>query len=453
MSSKSLFHVIKDPVHGTMQFTDCEDRWIKPFINSPLFQRLRNIKQMGMTNLIFPGAVHTRFNHSLGCCYVANQISTKIALDDQSRQLVVLACLMHDIGHGPFSHAFEGIFTRNPIKHEDWTPNFLATYHNDEFITQYNQLNPDFPLSKEALLRVEAMIMHTEKENKLLADIVSSQLDADRLDYLLRDAHFCGVSYGEYDLRWLLHVVTRVNANGEERLGITHKGIGAVEQYLMARRLLMRNINHHQKKRAAETLLVQWLQQLAISVEDEAIFSSIKETDLGQFFINVSRYNAGTQDKKSFLTENFERYSNLFDYDVLALIRHLSKLDSDHDAVLLAKRIQARALPKTYRLTKAQMKKTKASIDIIKEKHKDSIRDWQLMLIEAPHQSYTSQDDPIWVDDGESLQPLSELSHLIGAMSDKLEYIDFLSIDHEALDTPAVKALLAEIEMTESVGV
>ena len=253
---QSSFHVIKDPVHGTMQFTDREDKWLKPFIDSQHFQRLRHIKQMGMTDLVFPGAVHTRFNHSIGCSYVANQISNKIGLDDHSRQCVVLACLLHDIGHGPFSHTFEGIFLREPIYHEDWTPYFLKSYHEKSFIDLYNAQNPDFPLTQGLLSRIEAMIMHKEVDNKLLADIVSSQLDADRLDYLLRDSHFCGVSYGEYDLRWLLHVVTRVKACGEERLGITHKGIGAVEQYLMARRLLMRNIVRHPKKRAAESLLI-----------------------------------------------------------------------------------------------------------------------------------------------------------------------------------------------------
>ena len=106
----NIFHVIKDPVHGTMQFTSTEDMWIKPFVDSQHFQRLRHIKQLGLGDFIFPGAVHTRFNHCLGCCYVGSQIAHKIGLADEERQLVMIACLLHDIGHGPFSHAFEGIF-------------------------------------------------------------------------------------------------------------------------------------------------------------------------------------------------------------------------------------------------------------------------------------------------------------------------------------------------------
>ena len=233
-----IFHVIKDPVHGTMQFTSIEDSWIKPFIDSPNFQRLRHIKQLGMGDFIFPGAVHSRFNHCLGCCYVAGQIAHKIGLADEERQLVMIACLLHDIGHGPFSHAFEGIFQHQLIRHEDWTPYFLADYRTKAFFSDYNKQNPRYHLTEEKFQHVAEMIMHQPISKRVLADIVSSQLDADRLDYLLRDSHFCGVQYGEFDFRWMLHCMTIVTYQGGERLGITHKGIGVVEHYLMARRFL-----------------------------------------------------------------------------------------------------------------------------------------------------------------------------------------------------------------------
>lgn len=446
---QQCFHIIKDPVHGAMQFTDQEDAWIKPFIDTPHFQRMRHIKQMGLTNLFFPGAVHTRFNHSLGCCYVANQIATKIHLTDDERQLVVLACLLHDIGHGPFSHAFEGIFTREPIKHEDWTPYFLGEYHDENFITAFNEQNPSFPISPAILSRIEAMIMHNEKDNKLLADIVSSQLDADRLDYLLRDSHFCGLSYGEYDFRWLLHILTRVNANGVERLGITHKGIGVVEQYLMARRLMMRNINNHPKKLAVEALLVRLLQALAVSIDSESLFDMLKSSDLGRFFINVSHYNSGVQTKDSFLSENYYLYQNLFDYDVLLLIRYLANLDSTHDAVLMAQRIQARTIPKTYRLSRSQMARAKQCIDTVKEKYHETVRDWQILLIETRHQSYNTQDDPIWVDDEGEVISLSHSSQVIDAVSDTPEYGGFIAVDMSIVGSPAEKLLLAAIATSE----
>lgn len=249
----NIFHVIKDPVHGTMQFTSMEDAWVKPFIDSPHFQRLRHIKQLGLGDLIFPGAVHTRFNHCLGCCYVASQIAHKIGLADEERQLVMIASLMHDIGHGPFSHAFEGVFKEKAVLHEDWTPYFLNDYGQTDFFKRYNHLNPRHQLNDEKFNVIAHMIMHKPAKKNVLADIVSSQLDADRLDYLLRDSHFCGVRYGEFDFRWLIHCMSIVECHEGERLGITHKGIGAVEHYLMARRLMARNIYHSQKKLAIET--------------------------------------------------------------------------------------------------------------------------------------------------------------------------------------------------------
>ena len=248
MNNETLFHVIKDPVHGTMQFTTLENNWIKPFIDSPHFQRLRHIKQLGMGDLIFPGAVHTRFNHCLGCCYIASQIAHKIGLAEEERQLVMIACLLHDIGHGPFSHAFEDVFHRKLIRHEAWTPFFLNDYRTPEFFAYYNRCNPRHHLSEEKFILIEEMIMHKSRVKRVLADIVSSQLDADRLDYLLRDSHFCGVAYGQFDFRWMLNSMMIVNAPQGERLGLTHKGIGVVEHYLMARRLMTRNIYHHQKK-------------------------------------------------------------------------------------------------------------------------------------------------------------------------------------------------------------
>ncbi len=160
----------------------------------------------------------------------------------------MIACLLHDVGHGPFSHAFEGIFHDKMIRHEDWTPYFLSDYGTKEFFTHYNRSNPRYHLNEDKFRYIAEMIMHKPVAKPVLADIVSSQLDADRFDYLLRDSHFCGVRYGEYDFRWMLHCMTIVEYNDRERLGVTHKGIGVVEHYLMARRLMTRNIYHSQKK-------------------------------------------------------------------------------------------------------------------------------------------------------------------------------------------------------------
>ena len=437
MNHETIFHVIKDPVHGTMQFTTIENQWIKPFIDSPPFQRLRHIKQLGMGDFIFPGAVHTRFNHCLGCCYIASQISEKIGLSEEESQLVMIACLLHDIGHGPFSHTFEDLFNDKLIRHEAWTPFFLAEYRTKAFFSHYNQCNPRQPLTEEKFLLIEDMIMHQSTGRRLLADIVSSQLDADRLDYLLRDSHFCGVTYGEFDFRWMLNSMVIVNGKQGERLGLTHKGIGVVEHYLMARRLMMRNIYLNQKKLAFEFFLIKLLANLAENLQDNPLYSDIKQTRLGHFLLNVNQFNLDTRSgkniaalKEMFLKQNYTNYKELCDYDVFAIINLLCKMPADLPANQIAQRLQLRQMPKIIRLDHTNIATAETLLAEFKQKQAAHIQDWQLAIIKTPHQSYTIEEDPILViNENGAVKPLNEISLMIHAMSDKLEQTAFLCID------------------------
>ncbi len=450
----NLYHVIKDPVHGTMQFTSTEDAWVKPFIDSPHFQRLRHIKQLGMGDFIFPGAVHSRFNHCLGCCYVASQIAQKIGLVDEERQLVMIACLLHDIGHGPFSHAFEGIFHDKLIRHEDWTPYFLADYGSKEFFQHYNRLNPRYHLTEDKFRTIAQMIMHKPATKSVLADIVSSQLDADRLDYLLRDSHFCGVRYGEFDFRWMLHCLAIVESKDGERLGITHKGIGVVEHYLMARRLMTRNIYHGQKKLALESLLVQLLANLAESLEYHAPYASIRQTRLGQFLMAANRFNVSVENapnpsdyKADFIEQNYPNYKELCDYDVFSLIKQLSDLSDENPAAQIAKRLQHRIMPKILRLDYVDLKTVEAELREFKSKYQKEYKDWQIMLVQTPHQSYSGEDDPILVvNEQNEIKPIGDFSFMINAISDRLEHIAFLCVDHEIEDDAIVKKFLKQLQ-------
>lgn len=445
-----MFHVIKDPVHGSMQFTSTEYNWIKPFIDSPNFQRLRHIKQLGMGDFIFPGAVHTRFNHCLGCCYVGSQIANKIGLSEEERQLVMVAGLLHDIGHGPFSHTFEDMFYQKQIRHEAWTPFFLNDYRTDEFFQRYNQQNPEHPMTEEKFLLIENMIMHKSSKKHLLADIVSSQLDADRLDYLLRDSHFCGVTYGQFDLRWMLHSMVIVSSPQGDRLGVTHKGIGVVEHYLMARRLMMRNIYHNQKKLALEYLLVQLLVTLSESLDTQTAYARLKTKRLGRFLLAVNQFNLTAKAfndtdklKQAFLQDNFSNYKELCDYDVFAVIRFLSETDNTHASAQIAKRIQQRQIPKIIRLDQVDLTQAGVLIQEFKTTHKNRFQSWQLDLIKSPHQSYTIEDDPILiVDDLGMIRPLNETSLMINAISDKLEQTAFLCVDQAILDDPLITAFI-----------
>ncbi|HTM63153.1 MAG TPA: HD domain-containing protein [Gammaproteobacteria bacterium] len=454
----STFHVIKDPVHDTIQFTSEEDGWIKPFIDSPQFQRLRHIKQMGLGDLIFPGAVHTRFNHCIGCCYVGSQIARKIGLSDSDRQLVMIACLLHDVGHGPFSHAFEGVFQKSIIRHELWTPHFLMEYENEEFFNRYNKLNPHAHLNKEKFRVIADMIMHRPIHKHVLADIVSSQLDADRLDYLLRDNHFCGVRYGDFDIRWMLHCMTIVKSPEGDRLGITHKGIGVVEHYLMARRLMTRNIYQLQKKLAIEHLMILLFASLAESMERHAPFADISATRLGKFLLAANEYNRSTESSKQdiealkhkFLETNFPNYKDLCDYDVFALIKQLSDMDDDHPAVEIAKRLQFRIMPKIIRLDHADLESVNEELKTFKASHHTVYQDWQLTLLKTPHRSYSGEDDPILVvnEKGE-IKTIDQYSIMIDALSDRLENVAFLFIDKSIAEDKPVAAFIRHLRATE----
>jgi len=451
----NFFHVIKDPVHGTMQFTDTEDKWIKPFIDSPFLQRLRFIRQMGMGDFIFPGAVHTRFSHSIGCCYVASQIAHKIRLSDSDRQLVMIACLLHDIGHGPFSHTFEGIFYDKLIHHEDWTPYFLDDYRQSGFFERYNQQNPNHPLYEENFEIIANMIMHYPVENRVLADIVSSQLDADRLDYLLRDNHFCGVQYGQFDLRWMLHCLSIVETEMGKRLGINYKGIGAVEHYLMARRQMIRNIYQLQKKLAFENFFIQCFSELAATLQKENQYSNIRKTRMGQFLMAMNEFNLFAmshptqihEKKQSFLKDNYPLYIELCDHDVFAIIKELAAFDNNQKAVQLAKRLQTRCMPKIVRLDHMNLTNVEAELETFKKAHQHIIEPWQLMVMQTPHRSYSGENDPIWVVNEQGrVKPISQYSFMLNALSDKLETSAFLCIDRVIIDDERIKQFIDKIK-------
>lgn len=437
------FHVIKDPVHGTMQFSESENNWIKPFIESALFQRLRHIKQSGLGDLIFPGAVHTRFNHALGCCYVASQIANKLQLDVKQHKLVIIAGLLHDIGHGPFSHAFEGIFDGHLIRHEDWTPLFLKEYVSSDFLNQFSNLSLEDRITQEDFELIKRLIMHEETENMLLADIVSSQLDADRLDYLRRDSHFCGVTYGDFDFRWLLHCLTIVpDEHNKLRLGITEKGIGVVEEYLMARRLMTRNVYYHGKKYAIEMMLSHFLHQLSemcihydlMSVTHRALIDFFKSVQMLNDKIKNADLEKRQQLKSDFLESHYHQYKQLCDYDIWNLLRWFAQQDGNESIIELARRVYLRQLPHVAYVSEERIKKLKPMIKSFMEEQ--NIPSWKIGFIELPHHSYDRDQDPIWVlDRFNTVRTVQQDSVLLGGISEASESIQMLYFDQSIDET------------------
>lgn len=439
------YHVIKDPVHEIIQFEVNDYQWIKPLIDHPLFQRLRHIKQLGLSDLLFPGAVHTRFNHSLGCCYVASQIARTVGLTGAEKQLVMMASLLHDIGHGPFSHAFEEIFAIRPIKHEDWTPYFFKKLFNDSFIDRYNDANPHFQLTLSHLSAMQNMIAHRNQYPSLLSDIVSSQLDADRLDYLLRDSHFCGVSYGCYDFPWMLHVLCRTNYQGHERLAITTKGVGIVEHYLMARRLMLRNVYYHPKKMAIELYLVKFLKNLSQAIKEHPHFAVYQTTPIGKFLYELHGYNQSNAGKEDFLSRMYDIYASLSDCDIYLLLRNVAAMPIDHDCVLLANKINQRQLPEIITLNPQEFAHAQRYFIDKEIQNIADIRPWQLMLVDIPRRPYIDNEDPILIHDRQEVRLLHDISPIINALSAVSEQVGFICVDQD-VDSAQTERILQEIK-------
>lgn len=445
-------HVINDPIHEVMRIGDSNKNWIKPFMDTDHFQRLRNIKQMGLAEIAYPGAVHTRFNHSLGTSYIASRIADQLKLTQREKQSVMVASLLHDIGHGPFSHAFEGLFKGEHglkmLTHEEWTPCFLEFYQQKAFVDYYNEMNPHFPLDDDFFAEVNAFITHgkVNKDQRLLADIVSSQLDADRMDYLLRDGHFCGVSYGNYDLNWLIHCLASCEDEfGNRRLAISMKGIGAVEQFLVARSLVIRNLCVHKKVNAAEFLLIAMLKEIRDNLDD-TIFDDLRSSPLLKF-LQATR-DIEHKNKEKIIEKGFKYYQMLCDYDIYYVTRHLYHLHDKHphvSAVRLAKRIFKRQLPLAYRIKPEKIDEVRAMIEA--EKHEIPVESWQISFHSPKFTIYRQRHEPIYVvEKGKIVGSLAEESKIIDSISDLTEDICFLFVDQRAYDeNPRVQKLINKL--------
>lgn len=442
-------HVINDPIHEVMRVGDSKNNWIKPFIDTDPFQRLRNIKQLGLADIAYPGAVHTRFNHSIGTSYIASRLADQLQLNQREKQEVMVAALLHDIGHGPFSHAFEGLFKNDQgeklITHEEWTPCFLQLFKEETFISNYNQNNKNFPLDDVFFTSVNSYITHSniQGHKHLLADIVSSQLDADRMDYLLRDGHFCGVSYGNYDLNWLIHCLTSCeDEHGNRRLAVTLKGIGAVEQFLIARSLIIKNLCVHKKVNAAEFLLITLLKEIRTHI-DEPLFDPIRCSPLLQF-LQATR-DIDKDNKSQIIEKGFQFYQVLCDFDIQFVARYLYQLHDQYpniSATRLAKRLYRRQLPIAYRIKPEKIEEVRQMIET--EKPSIPVESWQLSFHSPKFAIYRQKHEPIYVvENNKIIGSLAEESQIIDSISDLTEDICFLFVDQRAYnENPRVQKLI-----------
>ena len=266
--------VFRDPVHN---YIPVEDELIYDLINSKEFQRLRRIKQLGSSSFTFHGAEHSRFSHCLGVYYLARRVTNIFdkkysdIWNSNESLLTMTAALLHDIGHGAYSHTFERLFDTN---HETITQQIILSPET-EINTILRRVSPDFPD------KVASVINHTYS-NKQVEQLISSQIDVDRMDYLLRDSYFTGASYGEFDLTRVLRVIRPI----ENGIAFSRDGMHAVEDYIISRYQMYMQVYFHPASRAMEVLLQNLLKRAKYLYPKEKEFFTVTSPHLIPFFEN-----------------------------------------------------------------------------------------------------------------------------------------------------------------------
>ena len=286
--------IINDPVYGFLRFPEPE---IIKIIEHPWFQRLRNIKQMGMANLVYPGAVHTRLHHSLGACHLMgkalDELNTKHITTSKEECIAArMAALLHDVGHGPFSHSLENTIVN---VHHETLSRLIMERMNEEM--------------GGALSTAIAIFDHSYPQ-RYLHQLVSSQLDVDRMDYLNRDSFFTGVSEGVIGYDRILQMLT-VRDN---ELMVEEKGVHSVEKFIIARRLMYWQVYLHKTVLGAEMLLVNILKRAKTLAKDG---NDLFATPTFKYFL----YKDLTEEDFKNTPEHLELYCQLDDTDVLASIK------------------------------------------------------------------------------------------------------------------------------------
>lgn len=293
MNKRNKLKIINDPVYG---FITIPSELIFDLIEHPYFQRLRRISQMGMSYLVYPGAHHTRFHHALGCVHLMRKAVSILRfkgteISSQEEEALLVAILLHDIGHGPFSHAMEHSIIEG-VSHETISLKFMQSL-NDIF---------------EGRLDLAIQIFTKKHPKKYLQQLLASQLDIDRLDYLKRDSFFTGVAEGNINSE---RIITMMNVADNE-LVIEEKGIYSVEKFLVARRLMYWQVYLHKTGLVAEQLLIKIFKRAKYLKNNLVAIESSENLD---FFLkkNVSESQLNS--------EVLNTFSKLDDYDVISAIK------------------------------------------------------------------------------------------------------------------------------------
>ena len=317
MSQINKLKIFNDPIYG---FITIPNALIYDLIQHPYFQRLRRISQMGLSYLVYPGANHTRLHHALGCMHLMQKAVEVlrfkgVVVSEAEENALYIAILLHDIGHGPFSHAMERSIVED-VHHEAISLLFM------------NQLNIEF----DGQLSLAIQVFKGEYHRKFMLQLISSQLDMDRMDYLKRDSFYSGVAEGNVNSERLIQMMNVV----DDVLVIEEKGIYSVEKFLMSRRLMYWQVYLHKTSLVAELILTKVLKR-AKELTLQGIQLSCSEPLL--FFmqnrVNIENFNVNTLDL----------FSQLDDFDIISALKSWQKHD-DFILSSLSKMIINRDLPK-----------------------------------------------------------------------------------------------------------
>jgi HD superfamily phosphohydrolase len=309
--------IINDPVHG---FIKIPYEILFDIIEHPYFQRLRRISQTGLLNLIFPGATHTRFHHAVGAMHLMftalETLKLKgVSISKEEEQAAMAAILMHDIGHGPFSHALESMLM------DDW-------HHEKLSLVLMEKLNLEFG----GKLTTAIEMFRGNYHRKFFNQLISSQLDVDRLDYLKRDSFYTGVSEGNVNTQ---RIISMMNVAGDE-LVIDDKGIYSIENYLTARMFMYWQVYYHKTAALAEFLLVKIMNRAKELVSGGTILPASE--NLG-YFLYKNHFDKATD-------EDIARFTELDDTDLIAAMK-LWQFSDDFILSYYCTSLMKRKFPKT----------------------------------------------------------------------------------------------------------
>ncbi len=299
MALQNKLKILNDPIYG---FITIPNERIFDIIEHKYFQRLRRITQMGLSSLVYPGAHHSRFHHALGCMHLMNKAVEVlrfkgVEITETEKEALLIAILLHDIGHGPFSHAMEQSLVHE-VNHEQISLCFM-----EKMNTEFNQS-----------LTLAIQIFKGEYPRRFFQQLIASQLDMDRLDYLKRDSFYTGVAEGNINSQRLIAMLNVV----DDKLVVEEKGIYSVEKFLVARRLMYWQVYFHKTSLGAEQLLTRMFKRAKYLVRHE---KKLKAADALSYFL------AHEISEANFDEEVLEIFSRLDDYDVVSAMKMWARED------------------------------------------------------------------------------------------------------------------------------